>query len=62
MAGPIQKVLAPSNIVYALILAVTLTIVILIAANGGFTFGEEVSQTFGYCPDGVTLPPGTACE
>jgi hypothetical protein len=26
--------------------------------------GEEVSETFGYCPDDMTVPPGSvvACE
>jgi hypothetical protein len=50
------------DIVYVLLLAVTLTLVIVIAANSGLRFGEEVSQTFGLCPEGVNLPAGSACE
>ena len=47
---------------YFVLLALVIGFVIYLAANGVFAFGEEVSETFGYCPEGITLPEGSACE
>jgi hypothetical protein len=58
----LEKKFTTGDIIYALLLAVTMTFLIVIAANGGFAFGEEVSQTFGYCPEDVTIPEDSACE
>jgi len=62
MTGLKGRVFTKGDIIYVLLLAVTMTFVIVIAANGGFAFGDEVSQTFGYCQEGVTLPENSACE
>jgi hypothetical protein len=58
----LEKKFTSGDIVYVLLLAVTMTLVLVIAANGGFAFGDEVSQTFGYCPEGMTVPENSACE